>query len=57
MLDKEHMIRLANRLGVAIVGVERLHGVTDGSIAADAIDAQSIRTEPFVSQDSAAGTA
>jgi hypothetical protein len=39
------------------VGVERLHGVTDGSIAADAIDAQSIRTEPFVSQDSAAGTA
>lgn len=57
MLDKEHMIRLANRLGIAIVGVEPLHGVTDGSIASDAIDAQSIRTEPFVSQDSAAGMA
>ncbi|MCX5689957.1 MAG: LpxI family protein, partial [Planctomycetota bacterium] len=39
MLDKEEMIRLGDRLGVAIVGVDSLHGVTDGQMQDEATTA------------------
>ena len=57
MLDKEEMIRLADRLGVAIVGVERLHGVTDHQIHEEAKTTEVSLAELVASDGSTTGDA